>query len=59
MMDKNSAEGKTCVYCSNPALPETNPPVCADHLMIAKEATQEPDDKTSEPKTLKELENSD
>lgn len=52
-MDKNSAEHKPCTYCSNDALPDTYPPVCAE-CQNSKKASDE-----SEPSTLKELENSD
>ena len=53
MMDKNSSEGKPCTYFDNPALPNTDPPVCAEHLNT-KQASDD-----TEPNTLKELESRD
>ena len=47
-MDKCSAEGIPCIYCGNPALPDTDPPVCAEHV-TTKQASEGPS-------TLKELE---
>lgn len=47
-MDKQSSEGKPCIYCGNTALPNTCPPVCEEHL-TTKQAS-------SEPGSLKELE---
>lgn len=47
-MKKTSSEGIPCTYCSSPALPGTNPPVCGEHLQLRKQAT-------AEPSTLKEL----
>jgi hypothetical protein len=52
-MDKNSAEHKPCTYCDNEALPDTYPPVCAEHVNV-KQASDD-----SEPATLKELESRD
>ena len=48
-MEKNSAEHIPCTYCSADALPDTYPPVCAEHAQI-KQASDD-----SEPATLKEL----
>lgn len=48
MMDKNAAEHLLCIYCDKEALPDTDPPVCADHIKLDKKA--------SEPATIKELE---
>ena len=50
-MDKCSAEGKVCTFCSKDALPGTDPAVCEDHLRQTKEASEE-----KKPQTLKELE---
>lgn len=47
-MDKQSSEGKPCIYCGNTALPNTCPPVCEEHL-TTKQAS-------GEPGSLKELE---
>ena len=47
-MDKCSAEGKPCIYCGNTALPNTDPPVCEEHL-TTKQASEGPS-------SLKELE---
>jgi hypothetical protein len=49
-MRKNSAEGIQCAYCDKPALPETEPPVCEEHVKMKKQASKK------EPETLKELE---
>ena len=49
-MRKNSAEGIQCTYCDKPALPETEPPVCEEHVKMKKQASKK------EPETLKELE---
>lgn len=47
-MNKTSSEGVTCTYCCNDAIPDTDPPVCQEHLLV-KQAS-------GEPETLKELE---
>lgn len=46
-MEKNSSEHIPCTYCSRDALPQTDPPVCEEHLHT-KTASEEPT-------TLKEL----
>lgn len=48
-MEKKSSENIPCTYCSADALPDTYPPVCAEHAQI-KQASDD-----SEPATLKEL----
>lgn len=48
-MDKNSAEHIPCTFCSNDALPDTDPPVC-EECKNTKRASED-----SEPNTLKEL----
>ena len=52
-MNKNSAEGKPCVFCGNPALPDTDPPVCEEHVNTKIASEDEG------PSTLKELNNAD
>ena len=51
MMDKNSAEHIPCTYCSNDAIPGTEPPVCAEHV----EETQVKTASDNAPDTLKKL----
>lgn len=48
-MDKCSSDHILCRYCDKEAIPDTYPPVCADHVELSKTA--------SEGSTLKELEN--
>jgi hypothetical protein len=50
MMDKNSSQGKPCSKCNKEALPNTDPPVCEDHL-LNKQASED----GAEAGTLKEL----
>jgi len=51
MMDKKSNESVPCTYCDNPALPNTDPPVCAEHAdKQNKEASGD-----RKPESLKEL----
>lgn len=49
MMNKNSAENKVCIHCNKDALPNTDPPVCEEHL-LSKKASEE-----GEAENLKEL----
>lgn len=48
MMDKTGKEHLVCTYCDKDALPNTDPPVCKDHIMVKKASP--------EASTLKELE---
>lgn len=48
MLDKRSSMNIPCIYCEKDALPDTNPPVCAEHVNLVK--------KGSASSTLKELE---
>lgn len=47
-MNKTSSEGIPCTYCNEDALPDTDPPVCANHLEMSKKAS-------GRPETMKEL----
>ena len=49
-MEKTGKENIPCTYCQKDALPNTDPPVCEDHLLDKRASEDE------EPKTLKELE---
>lgn len=39
MMDKKSNEGLRCVICGSPAIIDTDPPVCKEHLKLDKQAS--------------------
>ena len=47
-MEKISSQGIPCTYCSRDAIPNTNPPVCEQHIFTKQAADG--------PQTLKELE---
>lgn len=50
-MEKISSQNKVCTYCERPALPDTYPPVCEEHLH-SKTASEDGS-------TLKELDTAD
>lgn len=50
-MEKTSKLNIPCTYCGNDAIPDTDPPVCAEHREMVKKASE-----FHEPETLKQLE---
>lgn len=40
MMDKKGTEGIKCVFCGNPAIKDTYPPVCTEHAGMDKTASE-------------------
>lgn len=54
-MEKKGKEGIVCTYCDKPAIPDTDPPVCADCQMIHKEAQDAAQESEPSSRSLKEL----
>lgn len=40
MIDKKSNEGMVCIYCGEPAIKDTDPPVCVHHKTLNKSASE-------------------
>jgi hypothetical protein len=58
MMDKQSKLNIPCTYCDKDALPDTDPPACAEHKDMAalkKKASESGGKRECEHDTLKEL----